>query len=1118
MTTIESWLEQIGLAKYIPTFVESEITYDLLPQLTESDIAKLDLPVGSQRRLLSAIAALNGNGHRETDVRSSVSHPSRRAELRQLTVMFCDVVGYTEMTTRLDLEKLDRLMEDYERVCLEVVLRFEGHVAQYLGDGVMAYFGKPVAHEDDAERSVHAALEIVRAVQCIPADQPLAVRIGVATGMVVVGEIARPADSVGGFARGSTPNLAFRLQQLAGPNEVVIGDITRRLVGASFDLEDLGGHPLKGFAALMRAWRVNDTRRAPSRFEAARLGSELTPFVGRQRELDTLMQAWTSTCQGAGRVMLISGEPGLGKSRLTRAFRERIAPDTFGLLTYQCLPHHSNSALYPIIQQLELSAGFSRDDSGKQKLEKLKTFLETGPASRKEKDKEEVTLLASMLGLPVQDLPSSDLSLRRRKDLTLQLIIDRIEALSRIQPMLVLIEDAQWIDPTTEEVLDLLVRRAPRMAVLVLITFRPAYKPSWTDLDHVASLMLAHLEPAQVEEMVRLVATGTPLPCGVHEEIVQRADGVPLFVEELTRSVLESWLLDGSDANPGTDAAVARVIPATLQDALAARLDRPEPEKRVLQCGACIGRSFPVRLLERIAEPNIALQETLRSLTESGLIFGHGQEGDLAYTFKHALLQDAAYRSLMPERRQRIHAGIASAFEEDSAQGGSVAPEILAYHYTEARNLIPAIGKWKQAGELALKSVAYRESDAHFRKALDLLHSLPPSAERDELELSIRRPRNGTLIAYRGWAAESVRENAAAVLGVAERQRGSENLLAGLYGVWISTLTQGRVAEACAVAQRMHREGVQMQDIDLRVLGHTACMISHLYMGELDLARTHGLQADALYDPARAERWARLTGHDTRSVFLCWRAQWTWMAGFPDEAARVCEQMEGHARAFGHVLDLGYALTVGAYPFDYRKEPEALFRRARDAERIAREHAIPILHEVMVPQVDGLAHLRGRQFSQAVVLLNEGIDKWRQLNGRTRVPYLRAALAEALAEQGELDRALATVDQALEQIEEPGCQERCHWSEVLRIKAQILMQMERAAEAESCLHQSIQWARGQGARSWELRSATTLALLLSRQGARSAARDVLAPVYSGFTEGFDTHDLRVARSLLHALL
>jgi len=1102
-STIDEWLRSIGLGKYLQLFIDNDIAFNVLPHLTEEDVDGLNLPIGARRRVLVELKKLADRfAQRYVD----------DSEVRYLTVVFCDLVGSTELFRKLDLEERKNVLNAYRLACDPIVARYEGDVENYAGDGIRIFFGLPVAHEDDARRSVHAGLDMIEAVQRIPFSPQLAVRIGIASGPVVVEREHK--DAAGSRAYGEALHLAERLQGVAQPNQVVVSAATQRLLGSTFELEDLGPNSLKGFIEPVPAWRVVGIGRTPSRFEAIRSHFALTPLIGRAAEIEMLAQCWQAACNGQGRVVLISGDPGVGKSRMTRALSERIEGGTNAALQYQCSPFHTRSALHPVIQQIEITAGFSRDDTAHQKLDKLLAILPPGGGSE-----ERYALLAATLGLPAERFSRLNMSPRRQKDRTLQMLVEQVEAMSLEKPVLMVFEDVHWVDPTTKEALDILIERVRSVAVLVLITFRPEFTPPWAGLPHVASIMLDRLDRIRSQEMVRMVANQTTLSRPVMERITERADGVPLFIEELTRSVLEAGTLGNAEVNAGQGVSTSgALIPATLQESLLARLDRLSREKHILQIAACIGRAVPYRLLARIsAFEDEALSLALERLTDAGIVFSNGNPGEATYTFKHALLQDAAYESLLKSRRQRIHAEIAEAYEEDLRLGASIPPEILAHHYTESRNLDAAIPMWRQAGELAMRNVAYLESVSHFRRGLELLSLREPGCHRDELELSIRQPLNGSLIASQGWAAEDVKENAAAILRIAEHGHSPQSLLVGLYGVWISTLTQGHVADALGWAERLLAEGRTTGDLDLHVLGHTACMITYFYLGQLRDAQEHGVQADALYDPSRAERWVQLTGHDTRSVYLGWRAHWTWMLGYPDQAAVLSDQKDAHARSLDHALDLGYALTVGAYPLDYRCEPEALFRRVREADRIGREHAIPVLYEVMVPQVEGLARLRAKQFSQAIVLLREGIEHWKRLNGGTRLPYLQAALAEALFMQGEHGLALETVDKALAQIEDPTCQERCHLAEVLRVRGWILMQLGRDDEAEDCLRRSIEWAREQHAKSWELRSATTLATLLVRRGQPSFARDLLSPVCNWFTEGLDTHDVKVASKLLKSL-
>jgi class 3 adenylate cyclase len=1119
VTAIQAWLERFGLAKYAPVFAEHEITLEMLPDLTEADIDRLALPTGPRRRLMIAVQALGAatRAERSTQPAGAAAEPgiSYDADRRQLTVMFCDLVASTALAERLDPEELRELMQAYRKACDEVVARYKGHVAQYRGDGLMAYFGWPSAHEDDAERSVRAALEIVQAVKAVPTDPPLGVRVGVATGMVVVGAVSRADDAESMLAVGETPNLAARLQGLADPDEIVIAPTTRRLVRGAFELSDLGAHFFKGIAQPVQAWRVDAVHRHGGRFETAQEGVALTPFVGREEEVTALLRRWRQACDGEGQVVLVTGEAGIGKSRLTQVLRERIAAEPYTALRYQCSPYHLYSALYPTTEQLEFAAGFTPEDTPDQKLDKLEAMLAGGPQQRAEA----APLIATLLSLSTERYPPLKLSPQRRKERTLEVLAGQVEALAERQPVLIVFEDAHWIDPTSQEALDVLVPRLQGLSVLLVITCRPEYTPPWVGQMHFTMLGLNRLGRQEGADLVAKVAGGRLLPAEVLEQIVARTEGVPLFVEELTKSVLESGLLhEEGDQYTLQRPLPALAIPTSLRDSLVARLDRLAPVKDVIQIGACIGREFSYRLLARISpQPDGQLKEAMRKLTEAGLVYSRGMPPDATYTFKHALVQDAAYDSLLKSKKLLLHAQLADVLKEDFADRVANEPELLAHHYARSGNPAAAIPWWREAGELATRREALNEAVGHFQEGLALIKQLPSSSERDALELSIREPLNGALIGLRGWPAPEVEVNATAILELAKNQPKPESMLMGLYGIWIRTLTQGRIAEALGWAERLLAEGNKAADIDLQILGHTASMISLVYLGQLLSAREHGKRAHALYDPQRAERWVQLTGHDPRTVFLGWSAHWTWMLGYPDQAVRISDEKDAHARQLGHALNLGYALTVGAYTFDYRREPEQLAERGREADRLGREQNISILYQVMVPQVEGLARLRSRQLSESVSLLGQGIENWNGLGGYTRVPYLKSALAEALALQGDLGAALEKIGECLEQIERPGWQERLHLAEVLRLKGWMLMRQGKDEEAEIILRASIDWARQQQAKSWELRSSTTLAQLLLERGQRKAAREALASIYEWFTEGFDTYDLRAARTLLESL-
>lgn len=1137
------WLTSVGLEKYAPRFEEHEITPDLLAHLTESDIDGLGLPIGPRRRLVveikrlaeaAASAATTPSSHARPSKTPSSSKRSGReltAERRQLTVMFCDLVGSTALSEKLDPEELRELIRAYRSTCADIAERYEAHVAQYLGDGLMIYFGWPTAHEDEAQRGARAALEMLDAVRALPlphinggpssAGKPLAIRIGLATGPVVAGE-SEGDDAEARLAIGETPNLAARLQSLARPNEIVIAPTTRKLLGDAFELSELGEHALKGFAQPVAAFRVDAIKRSEGRFVAAHAGMKLSPLVGRADETTEMVRVWQRAVALEGSAVAIMGEPGIGKSRLLQAFRERIH-DRHEELHLQCSPYHVNSALYPVIEQLESAARFAREDSADQKLDKLDALL----AKARLDVPTSAALLAPLFALPADRYPKLSLSPQKRKEQTLETIARFIEMRARASALLLVVEDTHWIDPTSEELLELLLARIARLAVMMVTTHRPEKSPAWFERPGVCSLTLSRLDRSDGARIVAGVAMGRALPTEVLERILARTDGVPLFVEELTTSLLESgllrleadrWTLRGSidDAS----------IPTSLRDSLMARLDRLEGCKEIAQIGACIGREFSYRLIAKVAPlTGPALEEALERLADAGLVGRRHEPPAATYTFKHALVQDAAYDSLLKSRRKELHTAIARAIAQESTRHAE--PEWIAHHHTQAGNLSEAVPLWRQAGELAVERLALREAVAHFEKGLALVGQLSPSGERDRLELSIREPLNAAFTGLRGWAAPEVAHNAEAILRLTAALGDKQSEILALWWMWTTTITQGRIGDSSEWARRMLAEGEAAAastgdepgglDADLRLFGLAATMVQHLLQGELRASREAADRVLAQYDPRRAERWIQLTGHDLRTFVEVYACQLTWMLGYPDRAVRDSDAAVAHARTVGHAFNLVWAITFSAYVHAYRRDDEPLFARIEEADRLAKEQGIAFISQVSVPQARGVAHIHAGRPADALPLLRQGLADWTSRGGHVRVPYLKASVAEALALEGDIDGALEAIEACLEQIARPGWQEREWLAEVLRVKGFILVRAGRAADAEPVLRASIEVAQKQEAKSWELRSATTLARLLVDEGRGDEARATLAPVYAWFTEGFASKDLVVARALLERL-
>ena len=717
MQTVKQWLEQLGLPQYAEVFAENDVDLDAVRFLGDSDLEKLGISLGNRKKLLNAIARLDGHAAVPGGSDRPTDQPSHHAEAerRQLTVMFCDLVGSTELSRQHDPEQLRELMHAYQQACGSVIEKYDGHVAQYLGDGLMVYFGWPRAHEDDSERALRASLDIIEAVKVVEAPSPLRVRIGVATGPVVVGQTGAGDASVPKLAVGETPNLAARLQGMAAADEIIIAPSTRRLAGATFDYQDLGSHTLKGILEPVHASRVLGLGQAEGRFEATRTGG-LTPLVGREEELALLLHRWEQARAGEGQVLLLAGEAGIGKSRIARALRERVEGQACLRLRYQCSPFHTQSPLYPVVEHLERTAGFVRDASVEDKLDKLEALLRRALA-----DEELPTiapLFAALLSLPVDRYPPLNYAPQKHKECTLEALTVQLTALSKRYPLLMVFEDLHWVDPTTQELLDLLVERIARLPVLLLVTYRPEYAHHWTDEAHVTTLTLNRLDHALGAQLADNVTGNKSLPKEVLDQIVAKTDGVPLFLEELTKAVLESGLVRlTAQGYELTGPVTSLAIPSTLQDSLMARLDRLSEVREVAQIGACIGREFAHDLLSEVSPlPQDKLQAAMEQLASAQLVFRRGIPPNATYTFKHALVQDAAYQSLLRSTRQQLHAQIARALEAHWPETSDSQPELLARHFGAAGLVDDAIAYWCKAGALALQRVALNESIAHLSR------------------------------------------------------------------------------------------------------------------------------------------------------------------------------------------------------------------------------------------------------------------------------------------------------------------------------------------------------------------------------------------------------------------
>jgi class 3 adenylate cyclase/predicted ATPase len=1113
---VEKWLRDLGLQQYVAAFRDNAVDAEILPELTEADLEKLGVVLGHRKRLLKAIAALSSpaTAVQPTTVGWAPSHGSG-AERRQLTVMFADLVGSTALSARMDPEDLREVISAYQKCVAATVRRFDGFVAKYMGDGVLVYFGYPRAHEDDAERAVRSGIALVQVVGQLQAAEPLRVRIGIATGLVVVGDLVGAGEAQERGIVGDTPNLAARLQALAEPGSIVVSASTRRLLGNRFRLRDLGRHELKGFAETIECWAVEGVSDTESRFESVHSG-RLTEFVGREHELGLLMERWKLAQDGEGQVVLLSGEPGIGKSRILSELRARLETYRAASLSFHCSPYYVNSAFYPIIDNFERTLQFARDETAEQKLKRLEALIVGLYGHRRD----DVRFIAAMLSIPYEARYGTvAMTPQKFKDETLRVLIDLVEAAARQRPTVMMLEDAHWADPTTLEAMDLLIHRVRNIPLLVVVTYRPEFSTRWSRYDHVTSLTLAKLARPQSGAIVSRLTGGKALPPDLLEQILAKTDGVPLFVEELTKSILESAdLVDAGDRWEYAGHADRLAIPLTLRDSLVARLDRFTPVKEIAQIGAAIGREFGYELIAAVApHAKSELDQALAQLTASGLAFQQGTPPAAVYTFKHALVQDAAYDSLLKRRRQELHGKIARVIEEHFPNVQAAEPELLAYHYTEAKQPQRAISLWQQAGNLALRRMAPTEAIGHLNKGLSLVAGLPPSAERDSNELDLRTSLGTSWIVLRGWAAQEVWDSLHPALGLANSLRRSDALLPTLFGLWSNMFTTGRVAESLCWFTQILDAAEAYGDPALRILGHYTALVSYFYLGDLINARQHADHLLALYAEEQHGHLIGVIYEDPKTVGLAYAALLTWLFGYPAQAVQISDAKEAHARGLGHPFDLGWALTIGATVLDPLGRPDELLKRAEEAERLGRENSLPVLTAFLGPCHSGIALIRKGQFAEGVASLKAGLAVWEASGGRTAIPYWKSVLVEGVAQLGDLDGALDLIDEIIAQVEQPGWEERWCFAEILRITAWLLSLRGDLPGAERKYVASLDWARQQQAKSWELRTATSYARLMRDQGRMSEAHDLLAPIYGWFTEGFETPDLQDAKDLLDEL-
>ena len=1037
------------------------------------------------------------------------------AERRQLTVMFCDLVGSTALSTGMDPEDLRDVIASYQSRCSAAIRHYNGFVAKYMGDGILVYFGYPRAHEDEAERSVRAALDIVDAMAELNAAFPrppgveLAVRIGIASGPVIVGDQIGEGTASETAVVGETPNLAARLQALAQPNQIVVSAATRAMLGDHFDLEDLGTSELKGFAEPVPAWRVLSARDVESRFAATRTGSS-APLVGRQEEMGLLLRAWDGSCHGRGQVVLIQGEAGLGKSRLVEGLREATAKDHIWV-AIRCSPFHTASAFHPIIEHLKRVFGWEPEDTAQQHLAKLEAGLagfETLPRS------ESVRLFADLMSVPApEDLyPRLAMTAQQERNATLDAIIAWLIETAEGTPVLMAWEDLHWADPTTLETLGMLIEQAPTAAMLVVATYRPELTPPWPQRSHMTPITLNRLERPEVEAMVSHLSGGRKLPGQVVDHIVAKADGVPLYVEELTKAILGSGVLEArGDAYVLMGALAQLHIPETLQDSLMARLDRAPRLREVAQLGSVLGREFAYDMISALAgiEEDM-LQSGLGQLVVDELLYQRGRPPRSRYLFKHALIQDAAYQSLLKRTRQQYHQQVAKLLEDRFPEVAGTQPELVAHHYTEANCPAQAIGYWHKAGVAAASKSANVEAIDQFRRGLALVEALPDTRERAERERDLQMGLGPALFATKVYSHPDIGRAYARALELCRQLGDHPRELTVLRGLMVYHLNLHEMEKAQHFAEEGLRVAERLDDAARLVGAHTTLGHTLFFQGKLEPALAHIRRGFEIFDPnMQFPDWPGAHPGVSCQFFL---ALISWILGYPDRSLDELRAAVRSAETVGHPVTLAQTLCWAALVHIFRHEPSAAADYAERALRICEEHRIAQFHAIALC-ANGWALSASGEKDKGAVQIAQGVESY----GLGASQHILLTLqADAQVANGEPEAALATVAAGLKAVEKMGGAPL--EAELYRLKGEALLAgAGTVSEAETAIEKALAVAQRQNAKSWELRGAMSLARLRRQQGRPQETATLLAPILAWFTEGFDTADLKDAKALLDKL-
>jgi class 3 adenylate cyclase/tetratricopeptide (TPR) repeat protein len=1112
MTDIRQWLESLGLGQYADAFEENAIDQDTLLELDHELLKEVGVKaIGHRVAILKSIQSpiSESEPRRESEAQQTQSRPPAidEAERRQLTVMFADLVGSTELSQKLDPEDLQEVIRAYQDTTKAVIEQNGGFVARYMGDGVLAYFGYPQAHEDDTERSIRAGIELAERIPKLGMVAELAVRVGIATGPVVVGEMIGEGASRESSVVGETPNLAARLQSVADSNRVVISERTRQLVGARFELEALAPRLLKGIGGPVPLYVARREFRTQSRF-AARTGSRLTPLVGREEEVALLEKRWATSQSGQGQIVLVTAEAGMGKSRLVEEIRDVISGEQQAPSLFQCSQHHENSAFHPVLAQLESSVFVEPGDEETGRLDRLRTnLLRLGGISESA-----IVLIARLLGLVADVLPPElrTLDSHDLRERTLNALVHYVITTCEVGSGVCIFEDVHWADPSSLELIDRLAEACDLSRCLVLVTSRPGFVASWIDLPHCSVIHLSRLGSVDSTTLARTVVGSDDLPTpGLLTTVIDRAGGNPLFIEELARALSQS---EGQDA-----VEASRTIPATLHDSLMGRLDALGSGKSVAQCGCVLGREFDLGTLRSVWDGNDeTLTKGLEELQDAGLLFSRTTEFEEWFQFKHALVQDTAYGSLLRARRSTLHERAARALLVCRESLAENQPELLAHHLTEAHQHAEAIAYWYRAGERAIEQSSYQEGATHLRRGLQIVRELKDDPMAYKLEADLLVTLGPALLVLCGYSASEVGRTYERLRTLYEQHDDlSEHVAPTLQGLRLYSAWRGDLHTGELVAAELLAYGRKTNNALHQLEGHKAVAILHFWQGRLGASKEHFKLALAIAESSETERLHHLRyDADSRATCLSFLSWNEWALGFPQKAEVVSREAVTSARDSGHHFTLGEILAMRCWLLQFQGRFEEALSVSKETQELALERDFPVWH-ALASLVEGSCFIARGDGLEGLSRIEQALRVWSEMGYVHWLPHHYAALAVAHERVGDLGRAQEFILQAAQLAVDSG--ELLWMPELKRLEGHFLIALDRRDEAEQRLQQAISEAREQGSKLWELRAARDLARLLSGRSQMSRAFHLLAPVYGSFTEGFDTADLEEAKILLDEL-